>query len=266
MPMGKQTARQEEQYRFPYHYLPTYDGTRFSQLQHWSWGYRYLGRLEVTLDLLGTLAFRSLVDVGCGDGRFLAEVRKRWPDRTVLGIDSSETAVTLARSMNPEIAVETRDILRSPLDQQFDVATLLDVIEHVAPESLPAFLQAVSHSLRPGGYLVLTAPHRNETHVAKHYQHFDSTGLRQMLSGAFPEPRFVFFDRRSWRSRLAWKLLGGSGRFYIITHSGLNTLMFNYYRRRCLYAPDERSCLRLACVAQKASTSGAGSEHGQLDT
>lgn len=263
--MDKQTARQEEQYRFPYHYLPTYDGTRFSQLQHWSWGYRYLGRLEVTLDLLGTLAFRSLVDVGCGDGRFLAEVRQRWPDRTVLGIDSSETAVALARRIIPDVPLMTRDILHSPLDQRFDVATLLDVIEHVAPESLPAFLQAVSRCLRPGGYLVLTAPHRNEPHIAKHYQHFDSANLRQMLSGAFSEPRFVFFDRRSWRSHLAWKLLGGSGQFYIITHSGLNTFMFNHYRRRCLYAPDERSCLRLACVAQKASTAAMGCEDGRLE-
>ncbi len=49
---------------------------RFSQLRHWSWGYRYLGRLQVVFDLLDGLEFDSLLDVGCGDGRFLREARQ----------------------------------------------------------------------------------------------------------------------------------------------------------------------------------------------
>jgi SAM-dependent methyltransferase len=257
MAMERQAALQEEQYRFPYHYLPTYDGRRFSQLQHWSWGYRYLGRLEVTLDLLEKIEFQSLVDIGCGDGHFLAEVRARWPDRTVLGIDSSEAAVAQARRMSPDVPVEVRDILRSPLDGRFDVATLLDVIEHVPPDSLPSFLQSVSRTLRSGGHLVLTVPHRNEPLIAKHYQHFDSNGLRRILGHAFSEPRFVFFDRRSWPSHLLWKLLGGSGRYYLITHSGLNTLLFNYYRRHHLHAPNERACLHIGCVVRKAPATDA---------
>jgi SAM-dependent methyltransferase len=267
MAMERQATLQQQQYRFPYHYLPTYDGRGFSQLQHWSWGYRYLGRLEVTFDLLEKMEFESLVDIGCGDGRFLAEVRKRWPDRTVLGIDSSEDAAELARRMSPDVPVETRDILRSPLDGRFDVATLLDVIEHVPPDSLPSFLQSVSRTLRPGGHLVLTVPHRNEPLIGKHYQHFDSNGLRRVLDGAFPEPRFVYFDRCSWPFRLLWKLLGGSGRYYVITHSGLNTFLFDYYRRHHLHASDERACLRIGCVVRKALADDApGNRHDSMGT
>jgi SAM-dependent methyltransferase len=263
--MDKQAALQEEQYRFPYHYLPTYDGRRFSQLQHWSWGYRYLGRLEITLDLLGRLEFLSLVDIGCGDGRFLGEVRKRWPDKTLLGIDASDAAVTLARRMSPDIRWEARDILRTPLDGRFDVATLLDVIEHVPPDSLPSFLHSVGRTLRPGGYLVLTVPHRNEKLIEKHYQHFDSDALRRLLGGDFLEPRFIPFDRRSAFLSVLWKLLGGSGRYYVVTHPGINTFLFRYYRRHHLYANDERNCLRIGCVVQKARASGApGDRHGPV--
>lgn len=265
MATDKQAALQEEQYRFPYHYLPTYDGRRFSQLQYWSWGFRYLGRLEVTLDLVGRLGFQSLIDIGCGDGRFLEEARKRWPGKTLLGIDSSDAAVTLARRMIPDVLVESRDILRSPLDGSFDIATLLDVIEHVPPDSLPSFLHSVSRAIRPGGYLVLTVPHRNEKLIDKHYQHFDADRLRKVLACDFPEPRFIFFDQRSSLSHLLWKVLGGSGRYYVVTHPGLNTFLFNYYRRHYLYSNDERACLRIACAVQKAPANDApGDRHGPV--
>ena len=251
-----QVSLQEEQYSFPYHYLPTFDGKRFSQLQHWSSGYRYLGRLQVALDLLSRLEFQSLIDIGCGDGRFLAEVRTRWPDKILFGIDPSDAAVALARRMNPTIPVETRDLVRVPLDGRFDVATILDVIEHVRPEALPAFLHAVAHSLRPGGVLIVTVPHKNETLIEKHYQHFDSAALRGLLARDFSDPRFLPFDRRSRIVSLLWKLVGGSGRYYVVTHPWVNTFLFTFYQRRCLYAGDERDCLRIACVARKVPASG----------
>jgi SAM-dependent methyltransferase len=259
-PTNTQGVLQEEQYRFPYHYLPTYDGTRFAQLQHWGWGYRYLGRLQVTLDLLGRLEYDSLIDIGCGDGRFLSEVRTRWPAKTLLGIDASAAAIAQARRMNPDIPVETRDIVRAPVNGPFDVATLLDVIEHVRPELLPAFVHAVARSLRPGGVLILTVPHKNERLVAKHYQHFDTATLRVLLAHDFVNPRFVPFDRRSRLANLLWKLVGGSGRYYVVTHPRITTGLFRYYCRRQLYAPDERTCLRIACIAEAARGSAARGE------
>jgi len=251
---------QEEQYHFPYHYLPTYDGRRFAQLQHWSWGYRYLGRLQVTLDLLSPLEFESLIDIGCGEGRFLSEVRTRWPAAALLGIDASAAAIAQARRMNPEMSVETRDILRAPVHGRFDVATLLDVIEHVGPELLPALVRAVARCLQPGGSLILTVPHKNETLAAKHYQHFDAATLRALLAHDFVNPRFVPFDRRSRLANVLWKLAGGSGRYYVVTHPKITTGLFRYYWRHQLYAPDERSCLRIACIAQAASASAARGE------
>ncbi|MFN8628682.1 MAG: class I SAM-dependent methyltransferase [Candidatus Binatia bacterium] len=255
-PTDTQAALQERQYLFPYHYLPVYDGKRFSQVQHWSWGYRYLGRLQIALDLLARIPFQSLLDVGCGDGRLLGAVRERWPASTVLGIDTSDAAIAMARRMNPEIPVEVRDLLRAPLDGCFDVVTALDVMEHVRPEVLPAFLHTVAVSLRPGGTLVLTVPHTNQALIDKHYQHFNSVTLRRLLEGGFSEPRFLPFDRRSWVFDLLWKALGGSGRYYVVTHAGINTLLFRHYQRRQLYAGDERTCLRIACVARKAPAAG----------
>ena len=245
---------QEEQYSYPYHYLPTCSGGRFRQHQHWSWGYRYLGRLRIAIDLLHESMFNSLIDIGCGDGRFLKEVDILFHPERLMGIDYSEKAIDLARKMNPGLCYEHRDLLRSPLEEQFDVATLLEVIEHIPPDSLSAFMTSVAKALRPGGRLIITAPHTNVPVIDKHFQHFNSDMLKELLSGRFDELKFLPFDGVSWVLRFFLKLMGGAGNYYIVTHAGLSNLLFRYYLNHCLNVDSERRCQRIACMARKTVT------------
>src|SRR3954449_3553400 len=76
---AKQTI-QESEYEFPYHYIPTLVNGNFSQVRKLRWGYEYLSYLRFVLSTLEKLQFNSLLDVGCGEGRFLSEVAKRFPD------------------------------------------------------------------------------------------------------------------------------------------------------------------------------------------
>lgn len=78
---------QEAQYKYPYHYIPRVADGCFSQLQYWSWGMHYLGGMEVVLNQINSWTFDSLVDVGCGDGRFLRELAAERPAIDTLGID-----------------------------------------------------------------------------------------------------------------------------------------------------------------------------------
>jgi SAM-dependent methyltransferase len=48
-------------------------------------------------DFLSSGAPTALIDIGCGDGRFLALARERWPDLAIFGVDLSETAVEQTR-------------------------------------------------------------------------------------------------------------------------------------------------------------------------
>ncbi|MBC8252913.1 MAG: anion permease, partial [Ardenticatenia bacterium] len=80
---------QDREYAYPYHYIPTWENGQFSQVQYWSWGYRYLGGIQVVLDQLRKLSFETLVDIGCGDGRFLREAKARFPEARMLGVDYS---------------------------------------------------------------------------------------------------------------------------------------------------------------------------------
>lgn len=251
--MEPQQEAQERQYTFPYHYLPVVEDGRFRQHRYWSWGYRYLGRLRVALDLLGGLDFRSLIDVGCGDGRFLVEVQERFGDLRLLGIDSSGRAITLARQMSPALRYERVDIVTHPPDDRFEVATLLEVIEHVPPDILPRFLSAVAGVLEPGGYLIVTAPHVNAPLPKKHFQHFEPDRLREVLPPSLTLLKTVAFDRSSRLLSLLQKLMGGSGRYFVLTHPGLNDFLLRYYLERCLYGGGERRCQRIACLARKGS-------------
>ncbi len=60
---------QEEQYTYPYHHIPSWEANSFAQNQYWSWGFRYLGGLKVVMDALEGIDFKSIIDIGCGDGR-----------------------------------------------------------------------------------------------------------------------------------------------------------------------------------------------------
>ncbi len=249
--MDTQQELQEQAYSFPYHYLPRFENGVFSQHEYWSWGYRYLGRLQVVFDILDREDFESLLDIGCGDGRFLRETDRRYGNKKLLGIDYSETAISWAGMMNPHVRFEVRDILVTPTSGEYDVVTLLEVIEHLPPGSLPDFLAVVNGLLRPGGRLILTTAHANTSLDPKHYQHFNQARLSELLQDTCEEFSFIPFDHIPKWFRWAMKLTGGAGKHFIITNRRLITWLFTFYMRHCLYGKGESHCQRIACVARK---------------
>src|ERR1043166_3143274 len=78
----RQETIQETEYQFPYHYIPTLENGNFSQVRKLRWGYEYLSYLRFILSRLDKIEFASLLDVGCGEGRFLCEVQKRSEEHT----------------------------------------------------------------------------------------------------------------------------------------------------------------------------------------
>jgi 2-polyprenyl-3-methyl-5-hydroxy-6-metoxy-1,4-benzoquinol methylase len=250
---------QEQKYYKPYHFLPVVDGNDFSQCQYWSWGFRYLGRLQIVFECLEKISFSSLLDIGCGDGRFLAEMEERFPGKRYCGIDISSTAINWARRMAPDVSFTVGDITSGKFDERFDVVTLLDVIEHIPQAELGPFIHAVSATLRPGGCMVLTVPHTNMRPDSRHYQHFNQQTLDSLLDGEFIDRQFIHFDRISLALQILLKLMGGQGHYYVITSQTLNNFLYNTYRKHCLHASSADGCQRLACIARKAGDQTAGS-------
>lgn len=241
---------QERQYAFPYHYIPEMDGG-FRPVRYWSWGFRYLGGITMALEAVERTPFSSLLDVGCGDGRFLREIRRRHSNVNLLGVDYSQRAIALARAFNPDIAYQTADITAAPLTQNYDVITLIEVLEHIPPEDVPSFLTAISRNLSDGGRFIMTVPHANKKVSAKHYQHFTIKTLRETLQPHFKQIDIMPFDDiRSIALKVLFRLLGGAGGTYVITHRKLTDGFFHLYRRRYLRLNDERRAGRLLAICR----------------
>jgi 2-polyprenyl-3-methyl-5-hydroxy-6-metoxy-1,4-benzoquinol methylase len=103
----------------------------------------------------------SVLDVGCGNGSFLAFVRGRARSTRRFGIEIDPDRVSEARSGDPEAMIYEGDA-HATLDDiggQFDLITLWDVFEHVpAPGRL---LAALASRLAPGGWIYIQTIHEN---------------------------------------------------------------------------------------------------------
>jgi SAM-dependent methyltransferase len=84
---------------------------------------------------------RSLLEVGCGNGRFLAEVRGRI-DR-VIGIDWARSPMLDELGVSVDFAL--RDITRDELPK-VDIVCSADVLEHISPNLLFSTLQRIDRA------------------------------------------------------------------------------------------------------------------------
>lgn len=249
--MDKKQLIQDKEYQYPYHYIPKLEENNFSQTQYWSWGYRYLGGIKVVLDNLENKKFKSLIDLGCGDGRFLREVQKYYPECEICGIDYSEKAIKLAQALNPGITFQSLNIIEEVINKKYDIATAIEVLEHIPPKDLQKFIKSTYSLLNKNGLFILTVPHENKNLQDKHYQHFSSIKLESLLSEFFDKIEFIPFDVRSRLFGQIPKLMGGKGYNYVITNKKINNWFFNLYKNNYLYADREDKCLRIAAICKK---------------
>jgi SAM-dependent methyltransferase len=105
-----------------------------------------------------------VLDLGCGDGAFIAALAPRVA--SVVGAEVAEAALLRARRRNPVIAFELVP-LNAPLpfdDGAFDLVWSTEVIEHVADTA--RWLSEVRRVLAPAGRLLLTTPNHSRLRLA----------------------------------------------------------------------------------------------------
>ena len=115
---------------------------------------QWAGELIAKLHLRGD---ESVLDVGSGDGRITAELARRVPGGSVLGIDSSREMVALAggsfpRDHHPTLEFREMDAARIELPDRFDVAFSSATLHWVSDHE--AVLGGVRACLHTGGRLL----------------------------------------------------------------------------------------------------------------
>ncbi|HEY4027694.1 MAG TPA: class I SAM-dependent methyltransferase, partial [Candidatus Dormibacteraeota bacterium] len=131
-----------------------------------------------------------ILDVGCGQGDLIADVRRRWPHAELCGIDRSSCATELARSRVPDARFVRRDVLAGG-DPDSDLAgwathaVCSEVLEHVDEPAL--LVRNARGYFASGCRLVVTVPggpmSAFDRHIG-HRRHYTPASLRSLLTGA----------------------------------------------------------------------------------
>jgi 2-polyprenyl-3-methyl-5-hydroxy-6-metoxy-1,4-benzoquinol methylase len=217
---------QEEEYQFPYHYIPKLD--EFSSHLVWKWGYQYVATINFLLEKLIKTNFLDGLDIGCGDGRLVRELTLSFPDKKIKGIDISQSAINLARTLNPHIEFEVQDIIMEcKVKEKYDVIFLIEVVEHIEPNVLKEFISNSIDHLRVGGHIFLTTPSTNKKISKKHFQHFTMNGLVDLLG-----PKIDILENHYLHNidkRFSWLLTILYNKYYILNYKPLLNWIFSYY-------------------------------------
>jgi ubiquinone/menaquinone biosynthesis C-methylase UbiE len=102
---------------------------------------------------------RRLVDLACGTGRFLREVKHNFPRLAVTGVDMSPFYLAEARRglqdwSGVTLALGAAEALPLP-DAAFDLATAVYLFHELPPRLRPRVAAEIARVLRPGGLFVL---------------------------------------------------------------------------------------------------------------
>ncbi|KJU83856.1 3-demethylubiquinone-9 3-methyltransferase [Candidatus Magnetobacterium bavaricum] len=247
-------GKQDALYEFPYHYIPTLNSNGdFLPVRSLRWGYEYISYVRFVLDRVRDIPFDTMLDVGCGDGRFLHEASRVLSDKQLKGVDVSARAVGFARAFNPNLELVVGDINDKALfSTKFDVITLVEVLEHIAPGDVAGFVGSIAYHLKDDGLVLLTVPSKNVKLNTKHYQHFDMASLQAALVPSLRILERHFINRVSILARMMERLL--VNKLFILNQRHILNAVYSFYERHLLQA-DETNCKRICLLCQKQSVS-----------
>ena len=135
-------------------------------LQDWNPGTydRFRGqRLRPARDLLAAvegLPPGEVIDLGCGNGAAAADLRARFADRRLIGVDRSATMLAEARAQQVYDRLDSADIVQwapsEPPALIFSNAALHWLPDHAT------LLPRLARALKPDGMLAIQVPHQNK--------------------------------------------------------------------------------------------------------
>jgi len=152
------------------------------------------GKVKLYRDVIG-LGPRRVLDVGCGDGRFLSLLRDLCAtDWELAGLDFDQGAIEKCRHLGFETHAERVEdfAARDEQRERFDAVIMLQLIEHVEDPGL--ICERVHQLLKPGGAFIIETPNLagldyqifkgkywGHYHFPRHWNLFSTSALRRML-------------------------------------------------------------------------------------
>jgi len=133
-----------------------------------------------------------LLDIGCGTGVFLREVKRNYPRLAVYGLDLSQPYLAVARR---RLAEWSRATLRQGAgealpfgDASFDAVSCIYLLHELPPRVRKSVMAEIRRVLRPGGTLIVTDSLQTGDQP-------DYDALLEIFPVAFHEPYYAGYLR-----------------------------------------------------------------------
>ena len=194
----------------------------------------YLCYQHHAAELVTALEPDSVLEVGCGDGRFIGMLQDRVA--RCVGVDLVEPAIRFATAFHPRVDFRCADV--ATVDEHFDVVATIEVLEHIPDDIVPQFVRGLCERVRPGGHLLMCVPSDAEAVHPKHYRHYNEALLdRHVVSGGHELERVSVqhvFDPPGWWNVINRITCNSTATLEI---PALNGLLWRYLWRHRLAAP-----------------------------
>lgn len=176
-----------------------YDRVPQGHLDYWRFMAAPRVRMDTLLSLLGEASPRTVVDLGCGTGRLLAQLGEYMPKVRRVGVDIAARQIELARRSDPAAGWYVLDLDQESPDVPEELAGACDAIvaaelvEHLDhPQRL---LRSARRLAAPGARLILSTQsgqvRETELRVG-HRRHFSAAEMSELL------------DRSGWTPVRVW--------------------------------------------------------------
>lgn len=170
--LDRRLAALEEGGRFDFR--PWYSNDRFEE--------RFRGTKEQLARKYRGLAERFLghapvLDVGCGRGEFLELLREAGVEARGIEIDAALVAQTRERGLDVVVG-DAIDVLDQLEDGELGGLSLIQVIEHLAPQEALTVVALAARKVRTGGLVVIETVNPRSLFTFNHAFYLDPTHLR----------------------------------------------------------------------------------------
>jgi trans-aconitate methyltransferase len=130
-----------------------------------------------------TLTPRRIVELGCGPGALLSELRRRSIGETYTGIDYSQEAIAYLKDTMPDIEAFQADVTSPDFvpDKTFDLVLLIHVLQHLQDPG--KCLDAISKKMR-FSHLIIEVP-LEDSLLAKMLRPFQRHNVTQEIRQTF---------------------------------------------------------------------------------
>jgi 2-polyprenyl-3-methyl-5-hydroxy-6-metoxy-1,4-benzoquinol methylase len=122
----------------------------------------YVANKRITDEIFGLIKpeYKTLVDIGCGDGTYTNTIKLNFPHLEVHGFDPADSAIRSARTKYPDVRFETinllSDSITSPIGKKYDVGVIRGVLHHLSDQQ-----KAIANAFKLADNIIIMEPNGN---------------------------------------------------------------------------------------------------------